>query len=416
MVTTVTVDRNGAIGRRVKIGPFNFEQISGAGNIATATSTHTKNGSSNPSWRKQVRAAVNATTSYGRLDTDDGLFYVSASGTNQKRDPFWAGPARFDTSVETIYGALGNNPRLLPPSFISNSSLDIQARISFVKKAQALRRSFQGGVFLGELRETLHMIRRPAEALRNGVDAYVRNARKAYRKAANSKAAAKALSNTWLEHAFGWRPLLSDVDDAMKALARQNTLIVEVVSSFASADGYANRGSDTNGLAGFFLVMQRLYRTKYSNFVRYKGAVGWESGNKASSWRENWGLTLDNFAPTVWELIPYSFLVDYFTNIGDIIDTASFGTVNLRWGTKAAVSKAELEVHVDFAMTDNPPSTKNGRVTSRHVSVPKLSQSSFVRTPIGGVSVGIFDFQFRCPGVGSTKWLNIGALAAGRKL
>lgn len=411
MTSTTHTEYGGGLGRRVKMGPYNYETTATGNNAATATSSDTKSGVSNPSWRRQVRQALNATTPYTRSVVDDGLFWGSYSATFQRRDPFWPGAARYDNCYEVCGGAVANNPRLLPPALPSLGTVDVDARIAFLQRARAVRQNFQGGVFLGELREAIHMVARPGKALREAVTRYSTAAKKAVARARNLKQASSAVTGTWLEAMFGWRPLLSDVDSAMKALAATNTLIVEVLQGSAKADWYSSVGRDENRFSGSTIGYKRTYRAYNKAIVRYKGGVGWESANQAPSWRENWGLTLDNFVPTVYELIPYSFLIDYFSNLGKIIDSASFGTVSVRWGCKSAVQSSEMQISHELVDRSTPGQDIKWRQGAFNVHKPKLGTYFFSRTPIGGVSVGISDLQFRCPGVGSTKWLNIGALA-----
>jgi hypothetical protein len=44
------------------------------------------------------------------------------------------------------------------------------------------------------------------------------------------------------------------------------------------------------------------------------------------------GILPERFLPTVWELIPYSFVVDYFVNVGDIVASYAFQRNNIVWG------------------------------------------------------------------------------------
>jgi hypothetical protein len=48
---------------------------------------------------------------------------------------------------------------------------------------------------------------------------------------------------------------------------------------------------------------------------------------------EEMGVRARDFLPAVWEAIPYSFLIDYFTNIGDIIEAVSFPLTGIAWGS-----------------------------------------------------------------------------------
>jgi hypothetical protein len=413
---STTVESGGGVGRITKRGPYNYTATVTGNNSATATSTSVKSGSKNPSWRRQVRLAVNATGAYSFTTTVDGLTWGSLTASFMRRDPFWPGVPRYDNCDEICGGALANNPRILPPSSPNSSTVDIRARINFIQQCRSARRSFQGGVFLGELREAIHMVTRPGQALRQAITRYSSSAKKAVRRGRNLRNAQKALSGTYLEAVFGWRPLFSDIDSGMKALAKTSTLIVEVRSGFARDEWTSQPARYDNVFSGSSIQFRQFWRAKNAVFVKYKGAVGWESANSASSWRQNWGLTLSDFAPTIYELIPYSFLVDYFTNLGQIIDSASFGTVNLRWGCKSAVSSAWAEIQHTATHRNINPEDLNWRLGACSVHLPKLGSYQFTRSPVGAVSVGLGDLRFRCPGVGSTQWLNIAALAAQRRL
>jgi hypothetical protein len=130
------------------------------------------------------------------------------------------------------------------------------------------------------------------------------------------------------------------------------------------------------------------------------------------------GVSLTNFAPTAWELIPYSFLVDYFSNIGNVIDTASLGTVYLSWGVRTERQFFEYTSSAfDLYYPLNTDSHERFIHKSVNASGGRSYQQNFFRSPVGSVEVGILDLTFKIPGIDeSRKWLNIGALAAKRRL
>jgi hypothetical protein len=45
----------------------------------------------------------------------------------------------------------------------------------------------------------------------------------------------------------------------------------------------------------------------------------------------HYGLNIQEFIPTVWELVPWSFFVDYFANIGDILECATLIRSDVSW-------------------------------------------------------------------------------------
>jgi hypothetical protein len=115
-------------------------------------------------------------------------------------------------------------------------------------------------------------------------------------------------------------------------------------------------------------------------------------------------------------LIPYSFLVDYFTNIGKVIDGASSGIVRLAWGCRTAwqVKKTSYEaVRLDqdwLKGNTGPNDTSSGYASG---GGEFHSWSIYGRSSVDAISTGLRDVQFKLPG-SNTKWLNIGALAAVR--
>jgi hypothetical protein len=108
----------------------------------------------------------------------------------------------------------------------------------------------------------------------------------------------------------------------------------------------------------------------------------------------------------VYNLIPYSFLVDYFTNIGDILAASCFGRVNLSWGcrTKRGERMVSGQTRVfSSSLSIVGSGSSSGLFTD--------SYTSFERNPVNYVTVGVSDFHFRVPGFDSLKWANIAGLA-----
>jgi hypothetical protein len=378
-----------------------FNSINGP---TTVTSSKTKSGGPVLGWKKLIRDSEDATGGYTLDIVNDGHVRGSASCSflNMNNGGKY--------TVGTVTGVVHKNPVLGLPILSSNTA-DTQARIAFMQKVRNSRRSFQSGVFLGELRETIHQITHPAQALRKAITSYSSAVKKAARRARGRRSVAKAISGTWLENSYGWRPLFQDIDDGMKALAAIPRVIGDPISGFFKDSNKGSPFSFTEVCAGFG-VRSRAY-DEFTTFVLYKGLVAYENDNPAPDWKQNWGLTLSDFAPTVWELIPYSFLVDYFSNIGNVIDSASMGQVSLRWGFRTSFTKAQRRIISTACVNQNGfPSSWKFTPISADVTVPEHSRISMSRTSISSVSVGIADITVKVPGVDNwRKWANIAALA-----
>lgn len=373
------------------------------------TSTDSRVGGSVRNWKRKIAECTDATGNYSRTIIRQGLirgevvFTITNPNQGNQRQQM------------RMHGVITNSGSGHPaaPSVPTNSQ-DTQARINFMKKVRKTQRGFQTGVFLGELRETIHMVTRPASALRHAISSYSSAAKYAYGRAGGGRRGLKAVSGTWLEHSYGWRPLFSDIDQGMSALARLPRVYGEVITGYSEQRTVAGPAKWNPIWENTTVQLQ--FMDVNTTRVRYKGMLAFANDrSKAEEWNQKWGLTLSDFAPTAWELIPYSFLVDYFTNVGDIIDTASMGTVALRWGFKSSFAAGQ-RILTSYKLANiggwSPNSTWHWTPNSLVCVCPELSRVQFDRTSISSVSVGISDFQVKVPGVDDwRKWANIAALA-----
>jgi hypothetical protein len=375
-------------------------------NDAIPTWDVVKTGVDNLLWRQMIRNAQNATTNYTVVGR---RFHVlKAFGRVAYSDKF---------GRLYIRGFLGHPqplswPFLSDPSSMVTSSADLLARQRFVSNYRSRRTAFQSGVFLGELMEVVRMIRSPAKALREGLDHYHKVLKKRLRRS-NPRNRKRIIQDTWLEYTFGWSPLVNDVRAAAELATAHPMAVFETIKGGAEIENLSThlQGSHTvpTGCRVNYTIV-----TTGAVVVSYKGAIRAE--NAPPTFPEQLGLSWSNLAPTVWELIPYSFLIDYFTNVGKVIDGVSTGVISLAWGCRNEVKSYSAEVisrGFDHNYADTVPTKPFGAISHvghGEIAGPLCSRSTYNRTKVEQVSVGIGDLTFKLPG-SNLRWLNIAALA-----
>jgi len=246
-----------------------------------------------------------------------------------------AGGAQWYSSSTFVFGYLPQS--IVAVNHLGGTDLqkaDSDAIIAASKRVQQQRTQFQGLTALGELRETIHELKHPFAGARKLIDTYFKSLRasktfkeaeRRYRRTGRQGGGVNSFlteaANSWLEVAFGLKPLISDVKAAAEALARyQNDSRRAVVvgnGESVVASGSFTKSPIVNNCGTFDGL-----KTVTTQSVRYKVAMDYSrSANFGSNdrLRALTGLTADQFIPTVWELIPWSFLVDYFSNIGEVI-------------------------------------------------------------------------------------------------
>lgn len=359
-------------------------------------------------WRKKIAKHQQATTDL------TGVRYIVHGregflGATLRRDaapPF--NEQRTRAEIRGYLGAITAPGEGLISAVLANA--ENQALMRLHSSILSARNSIPGLVAAGELGETLRMIRRPGKTLFEGLYRHIDSVKKRTAgRAISLKKKRRIIADTWLEHSFGWAPLLNDVRGAATALARASTTMVEVTSirgrgSASNTTFYGNYADYNNGHL-------HLRRNKITNVSRadvwYRGVVG----NDPDEWNRSlalFGVQWQDVLPAAWELIPYSFLVDYFTNIGGIIQAFSNDTSGIKWcerGTRT--SSFNFNGLVDYWL-----SPINAQEHYDDVVATGLGQKwgyEIVRVTRRAGAPGIPSLEFRIPGM-SLKWLNLAAL------
>lgn len=124
----------------------------------------------------------------------------------------------------------------------------------------------------------------------------------------------RSVPERWLQLQYGWKPLLYDVEGACKALenASKESLRVTAkagVSRDLSSDYFVTEST------GYYAIIPIKETCKVGVFVRIDALPGDPSLRALSS------LGIANLGTIAWELVPFSFVVDWLLPIGDWIDS-----------------------------------------------------------------------------------------------
>lgn len=360
---------------------------------------------SNPAWRSQLGRG-NATTP--RSVTIEKVTYTPGQHTA-------FGMVKGETNAY-ISGSKGlcYNP-ILPTSAgtLDLSSVRSRAASDFLQRLKKTSNSVSAGVFIGELGETIRMLMNPAQGIYKAFHNY--NSAVLYRVSGakvrglnqhkKSKLIQQAISDSWLELQYGIMPLITDIEGITKAI---NRLILQPEITQVSS-----KTTDSKTISPSFRVISTPFSCgnipfrvleKCESTVTIYSKAGLVPQVEHGA-IEEFGLGLTDFAPTLWNLIPYSFVADYFFNINQLVSSAFVATDRVIYYSKSEVIETTSESRTSCDM--NP--LNSWKIQGGIVNQPgliKLENKTIVRTN----TISYPTMTFRTPTF--KQMLNLSALFA----
>lgn len=356
--------------------------------------TRTRTGDRLKNWKSIIDSGGNATTNltgtYDSLISDASLSYTSRYRINI-----------FQGYV--YYEYYGHYPLyVLQDSYLDwvpfSSNADARASNSFLHAVRETMVQVSGPTFLGELRESLQMIRKPAAGLQNLVSEYLEKVRKRKNSRGHGRNVnwAKDLSELWLEYAFGWVPLMLDIEDGLKAY---NRLFDKPRIRHLSVGGKDFKRVDvtipgtTLNYNGHMGVVNTAYKDQI-DVVRIRGALRAQAATTAQDRLALFGFTPSEFIPTAWELLPWSFLVDYFACIGDVLEGVVTDTSSVTWVSKTQILQRDLFIS---CKGKNPAATvgsENVLSYSSNTATAHVRRRTISRVANAGVPLPTLSFRW----------------------
>lgn len=284
-----------------------------------------RSGSSNPGWLDRILAHTGASSAYSRSGLTVSLPRISV---DTRYDPF---PGFWQT-----YGWSGSHPGFNTPSLYGIGNEDTALRDRAVERLRnrlnTLGSSVNSLVPLGEIHETRDLILHAAKltkSLLHELQAIKRGdlsgflGRGGRGKGPTLKGTKEALANAWLTYSFGIKPTLSDISNIAGSIASwfYNPGHTDRVTASADKRWHETHeagGIDSTGPGALIGSIQQ-----FEKHLSYKFVVAHRFNVYARndySLLQKLGFTPGNLVPTAWELIPWSWMADYFTTAGQFLE------------------------------------------------------------------------------------------------
>lgn len=401
--------------------PFMYELSSQTGcnapfysyTFVTRTRTRSRTGDRNPKWRDQVRAGVSATTPMTASDWFLVNLKSGSAGVTTKHSPVspcgatsgWYN-CRGERYVPSVHGTFGGGDLTIA---------DNKAKMQAIKAIQSRHRQWQGAVFVGEILQTARMLISPAKALRMRLNSYILSLKNKKRKV-TAKQWGRVIADEWLEVNFGIRPLINDMTGLAETVARYGDQD-DMPRAHIRATGRSERlisSSTTTGVENNYIYGIVHSRQVGTTRVIYRIGMKYAPSGPFSAFQrlaELGGFTSENWVPAVWEIIPWTWVVDYFTNIGDIISYNYTSQSEVKWVNKTIIHEGIYDVQhvVDHDRIRSVLGTGYGSSDGSSLGSFKSKARSVDRI-VGGLSAP--EMILRYPKLGSSSWINLGAVAS----
>lgn len=234
------------------------------------------------------------------------------------------------------------------------------------------------------------------------------------------------VSSSYLEYSFGLKPLIQDTRTIAEALARWNVEgglpLKTVLTASATSDEVLAISGDYHGPGGSNAFIGRSHLVAKTEFgVRYVVQVDHSLNAQFGSLErlmQLLGFTPAEFVPTIWEVIPWSWLVDYFVNVQDILE-AGFTNTSAVKGiclTERVKYLSTLSHLIDYAEAERLDAIDGHRLI--YSAKPKdLGTTQYERTEINRTvpsSLGLPDLTVSYPNsIG--KLANMAAVLVARR-
>lgn len=293
-----------------------------------------------PGWRQLIATQRSAT---GGLNVS---LYDSYSYFQYDSEQF--GDIRHGPLYKRVgQGPYRGSPQIGFPGYVDPGFAEaVQgAKLAWTRKLASKRSAVLAGVSAMEARESYAMIRDRTTQFGGYVTRYLDKTvklRKQHRikRGQPVRTLGKYLTaqnELYLEYSYGWAPLVGEVVAWSEEIAKNPFRGIKESENLMSKNTCRYTFSDTTPYESFSLVPHHWKREmSLTKETKYYGA--WLLESAVSQRISGFGLSPHEFIPSLWELIPWSFVVDYVSTVGTVLQSLSLGQSRLAWSQTTEVT------------------------------------------------------------------------------
>jgi len=188
----------------------------------------------------------------------------------------------------------------------------------------------------------------------------------------------KSLANNWLELQYGWKPLIQDVKASMDALKRLNDASSPLVRRVTGSAKV--QSSSETAIISTVGTGNRIGTHYVDSFTKVKFVLRYKIDDRFKAFLAQTGFT--NPINLVWEIVPFTFVVDWFIPIGPYLETLSSwdGLVFLD-GSKTTFTRGTALSAVDASETFSGQQWEHhGRFRRQTILLNRVKLNTFPTT------------------------------------
>lgn len=369
-----TLDYNQVAGTIASSGSFS------AGRKGQLSSIEDNN---NPGWRQRQNR---------------GEIVMSGMRLNRVKRTFTPGTLAYGEPGYSISWT-GDMCAMVETSFDPGNELDqynVQMReLAMIKAfAKITDSSVQAGEFIKDLGSTMSMLRRPFSTAQNLL---VNIERKAQRKLSrigrerlnsanvgrSNRAVATAYADAWLETQYGWKPLIMDIETIYNSSTALNGTLQRRNVVRASEEASYTRSQDFKGVSFTSPLDVLLGDGQYTSSCKTRVSAGvifdLVNRNASVTGSQFFGVRARDLPVTFWQILPYSFVVDWFFNVESWIKASTPNPdISIRgsWTTLTSQKTRKTSGTSRYEWPTNPPRTCLGSLGSSETTIFQMERET----------------------------------------